>query len=286
MTRFDRVVVADWSAASQPSPARPTADAIWIGWQDGADTGCEYIRTRAAAERRLGDLITGAGRVLLGLDFALGYPAGFAARLTGQACARAVWRWFAQAITDGPDNRNNRFAVANAINARLGGQSGEAGPFWGRPASLPLPHLPATKAALPPGLAERRQTDTALPGTHPVWKLFTTGAVGSQVMMGLPMVQRLTERGDVAVWPFDPPNAARVVVAEVYPSILAQAVRDAGGLRDQAQVRLLARALWVLNQNGQLPTLFATPGPPVTTEEGWILGAGPGMADALRGALA
>lgn len=272
---FDTIVVVDWSAASAPSPARPSADAIWIGVA-GADERVEYFRTRAAAEAALVALMAAeraAGRrVLVGFDFALGYPAGFAARLTGQARARAVWAWMAGRIVDDAQNRNNRFAVAEGINRAFGG----AGPFWGRPAGLDLPALPATKAvdyaAL--GLAERRAVERVVPRAQPVWKLYTTGSVGSQVLMGLPMVHRLAQGAGVAVWPFDHHVAgAGVVLAEIYPSLLAPHVAAEGGIRDAAQVRLLSRALWRLGQAGQLATLLTVPGD-VPPEEGWILGAG------------
>ncbi len=284
--RFDTVVVVDWSAASAPSPAKPSADAIWVGVAAAAGERVEYFRTRAAAEAALVALLDAeraAGRrVLAGFDFALGYPAGFAARLTGRAEARAVWDWMAGAVTDGADNRNNRFAVAGAINLRFGVAGPFCGPFWGRPAGLDLPGLPATKAvdyaAL--GLAERRAVEQAVPRAQPVWKLYTTGSVGSQVLMGLPMVHRLAARGDVAVWPFDPParaDVAGVVLAEVYPSLLAPAVAREGGVKDAAQVRLLSRALWRLAQAGRLAALMQVP-EGVPPDEGWILGAGHGAA--------
>ena len=50
------------------------------------------------------------------------------------------------AITGGPDNRNNRFAVADEINQRFGGIGG---PFWGRPGSQVFAHLPTRKFDYP-----------------------------------------------------------------------------------------------------------------------------------------
>lgn len=275
---FDTVVVVDWSAASAPSPARPSADAIWIGVAGAGGETVEYFRTRAAAEIALRRLLASeqaaARRVLAGFDFALGYPAGFAARLTGQESARAVWAWMTAQITDGDDNRNNRFQVADAVNRRFGG----AGPFWGRPASLVLGNLPATKAvdyaAL--GLPERRAVECRVPRAQPVWKLYTTGSVGSQVLMGMPLVHRLAQGAGVAVWPFDEPQtvaSASVVLAEIYPSLLARVVALQDGIKDAAQVRLLSRALWRLAQAGRLTSLFALPDS-AAAEEGWILGAG------------
>lgn len=270
--RFDTVAIVDWSATNGPSPAKPSPDAIWIGTATAQGETAQYFRTRAAAEAHLNTLIAteqGAGRrLLIGFDFPMGYPTGFAARLTGQANPRAIWRWLADHITDDA-NRNNRFAVADAINARISG-----GPFWGRPASLPLAHLPERKAVDYPalGLPERRAAETHVPRAQPVWKLFTTGSVGSQALMGLPMIHRLSQRPGVSVWPFDPPTAT--TLAEVYPSLLAPRVAQTPGIKDAAQVTLLARALFRLSASGALADLLALPSLPEIAEEGWILGAG------------
>lgn len=263
MRPFDRVIIADWSAASKPSPRRPSADAIWLGVADRSGETTQYHRTRASAEAAIVGLLR--GRVLLGCDFPMGYPAGFAERLTGVARAEAVWDWLAARITDGPDNANNRFAVAADINRQFGG-----GPFWGRPAGLTLPDLPERKEVNYPalGLPERRVVERLVPRAQPVWKLYTTGAVGSQSLMGLPQIHRLSQTPGVSVWPFQPPTD--LMIAEVYPSLLDRAVRAAGGIKDQTQVQLLARALFRLSASGGLAALLDVP----PTEEGWILGAG------------
>lgn len=274
---FDTVAIVDWSATSGPSPVRPSPDAIWIGTATAAGTEAAYFRTRADAETHLvalmGAAATASRRLLIGFDFPLGYPAGFAARLTGQAEARAIRGWLAARITDA-GNRNNRFAVADAINAIIGAGAA-AGPFWGRPAALALSHLPDRKtvdyAAL--GLPERRAVERAIPRAQPVWKLFTTGSVGSQALMGLPMIHRLSQCPGTAIWPFDPPGAP-VVLAEVYPSLLAPLVARQPGIKDAAQVTLLARALHRLSGQGALAPLLTPPDIRDITEEGWILGAG------------
>ncbi len=291
---FDRVVIVDWSASSRPSAARPVVDAIWIGVAEARGVTAQYVRTRAAAEASLSGLLA-QGRVLVGFDFAMGYPAGFAQALTGQARAAAVWAWLAARISDGSDNANNRFAVAAEVNRGFGGGGSYlggpylggpylGGPFWGCPAGTDLPGLAPTKpvdyAAL--GLAERRLVEQLVPRAQPVWKLYTTGSVGSQSLMGLPVVHRLARAG-AAVWPFCDAADARVVVAEVYPSLLNGPVARAGGIKDEAQVRLLALALWRLARSGGLEALLAVPQGVARTEEGWILGAG--HADALEAVL-
>lgn len=287
MPKFDTVIVVDWSAANVPSPAKPSADAIWIGVVRRGESAVSYHRTRATAEAALITLLDDeakAGRkVLAGFDFPLGYPQGFAKRLTNRPEARCVWNWLEAHLITGDDNRSNRFNLAAAINQRFGG----TGPFWGRPAGLDLPDLPARKlvdySAL--GIAEHRVVETLVPRAQPVWKLYTTGSVGSQALTGLPMIARLARRAGCAVWPFDPPHAP-LVLAEIYPSLLATAVAQAmtmGEIKDCAQVRLLAQALFALSAQGTLGALLDVPPGPAQTEEGWILGAGHGAA--LEGAL-
>lgn len=277
MTGFSHVAVVDWSAASSPNPARPSADAIWIGVQGPEGARESYHRTRAAAEAHLRQLIAQPGRWLIGFDFPMGYPQGLATRLTGTPGATALWHWLAGRITDAPDNRNNRFDVAAGMNRLLG-----APLFWGRPAGLDLPDLPPRRLADPAalGLAERRAVERLVPRAQPVWKLYTTGSVGSQALMGLPLIARLAARPDVGVWPFQSETRAetwpetRVMLAEVYPSLLGARVAAEPGIKDAAQVRLLARALWRLAQDGRLAPLLAAPPADARRDEGWILGAG------------
>jgi len=269
--QFDTVIVVDWSASATLSPAKPSADAIWIGVTHDGQTTTTYHRSRLAAETFLTQLLDAeqaqGHRTLLGFDFAMGYPTGFATALTGQSDPRAIWAWLAHYITDGPDNQNNRFAVANQINARLQSE----GPFWGCPQTAPHSHLRPTKPKHL-GFPDRRMVETRVPSAQSVWKLYTAGSVGSQSLMGLPLIHRLSMRPSTAIWPFDPPTA-HLVVAEIYPSLLAAAVKaDPSPVKDQAQTRLLSRALWTLAQQNQLQPLFDCP--PIAREEGWILGAG------------
>jgi hypothetical protein len=284
---FDRVIAVDWSAANLPTSQTNRANAVWIGCHD-AEGGAEWHhRTRAAAEAQLVTLIDTARadglRLLIGFDFAMGYPSGFAARLTGVARAQAVWNWLAGAITD-IDNRNNRFEVATRINALF---PEGPGPFWSHPSGQSWPGLPVRRtgieyAAL--GLAETRAAEAAVPRAKSPWMLFNPGSVGSQSLLGLPMIHRLSQLPEVAVWPFAPPDAP-VVLAEVYPSLLAGPVailaNGEGLTADQAQVRLLSRALYRLARADQLAPLFEAP--PEAGEEGWILGAhhAPLLAEAL-----
>ncbi len=272
--RFDRVAVVDWSAAATPSPARPSADAIWIGVATPkGSVGETYHRTRSEALEALRvlcrDALSAGERLLIGTDFPHGYPAGFAAALTGEARALTVWAWLAAQIEDAPDNRNNRFELAARINARFPG----VGPFWGRPEALDLPELPVKGTARAGhGLPERRLVEQRVTRAQPCWKLYTTGSVGSQALLGIPALARLRAEfgAQIAVWPFEDLQA-QIIVAEVYPSLLADLVAREEGIRDQVQVRLLARALADADLS---PMLTPDASAEVLAEEGWILGAG------------
>ena len=295
---FDRVVIVDWSAASKPSPARESADAIWIAEAGGGTAESTYLRTRAAAEdwlrARIAAARTRGERLLIGADFAFGYPAGFAAGLTGRAEALAVWEWLAAALSDGPDNRNDRIAVGARMNRAFPG----LGPFWFNPTPqdmLDLPRMGRARHGYGP-LAELRAVDARAPGAQSVWKLGGAGAVGSQVLTGLPVLWRLRAEGGVAAWPFEPCADAPVVLAEVFPSLLAREVaaqipagrgRHAWPVKDAVQVRLLALALARLAGDGALAPLLAPDVPAQTLrEEGWILGVGneAALRDAARAA--
>ncbi len=267
--RFDRVIVVDWSGRASRSTERESKDAIWIGLCEQGFETQGYFRSRSDACDWLAVRLTEGGRQLVGFDFPMGYPAGLARRLTGTDSARVLHGWLADRIVDGPDNANNRFEVAAGINHQLGGP----GPFWGCPKARPRPHLPSLKTvdyrAL--GLDEKRRVERENPPAKPVWQLLGAGSVGSQALLGIPVVDRLARTFGAAVWPFEPPGD--LTLAEVYPSLLAPAVAASGdSIPDRAQVRLLARSLFNLSRRVGLSRLFGTPA--IAAEEGWILGAG------------
>ncbi len=279
--------MVDWSAAAVP---RTGADSIWIA-RRGPRGAIRLTNpaTRAEAEAQLSHLlrqdIAKGRRVLAGFDFPFGYPAGTARRLglTG-APWRAVWDLLRAEIQDGPANANNRFAVAAGLNARL---SGEAFPFWGCPARAASPLLgPRRARAHGPGdLPERRHADAAAPRAQPVWKLYTAGSVGSQALMGIPVVARLRDHPAVAdraaIWPFETGltcPSAPLVLCEIYPSLWCRTA-PAGTIKDAEQVRVVVETLAAQDRSARLPELFAGLTPlsaaarkAVEREEAWILG--------------
>lgn len=295
---FSAYVIVDWSAAAKPSTG---ADSVWIGVLK-RDVRFRLAfeshnpPTRAEAEKKLAaildDLKKRSERALVGFDFPLGFPRGFASalNLAGDQPWRATWDQLDKMVKDKADNTNNRFGVGSEINRRM---TGGPFPFWGCPPKDALTTLQPkrTRAHGPGDLPEFRHADLAAKGAASIWKLYYNGSVGGQALLGIPAVRRLKlARGEaVKTWPFETGFKAlseadladvEVVVAEVYPSLL-KVQPAAGEVKDLAQVRATAEHFARLDETGKLGALF---GPDKTTaadvvldaerEEGWILGAG------------
>lgn len=278
---FDTIVMVDWSGGNGHGPT-PRKDAIWA---DVARAGMGeepvYLRNRQVAEAWLADLFEAeraqSRRVLAGFDFPFGFPAGVAARITDRADPFGLWHWLNARIADSP-TRNNRWQVAAEMNAFFPG----VGPFWGNGTKTDVEGLPRKgRDRHGHGAPEWRQVERATKGAFSVWQLAGAGAVGSQVLMGLPVLARLRRRFAARVWPFEAPEGA-LVFAEIWPTLIDRAVKaqcaKTGEIRDAAQVRLLACAFSSL-RGADLAAMLAAR----SCEEGWILGLG--FADRLEAAL-
>jgi hypothetical protein len=306
MSLFDVYLAVDWSAKSSPTPPKPSPDAVWVGERMAEEesncefyaqtrTDCEdFLRTRLLAYRDAGK------RVFLGFDFPYGYPAGYAAAigLQGREPAwRATWNELKNLIEDDDDNVNNRFAVAAALNARCKGES--EGPFWGCHQGIQEACLKSTGTSYPyltrSGIVlnEKRETERRLSGVQPTWKLWGNGTVGSQALVGIPVVARLRDdpelKGVSRVWPFetgfglDPvaPGKPFVLHAEIWPGVVNAMLDHRISIKDQRQVRAMVDWLAVLDATNTLPPLFGRPAglsddgmKQAIEEEGWIFGAG------------
>ncbi len=271
---FDTVVVVDWSARSAPSPAKPTKDAIFVATAHDGTVTTAYHRTRSHAIAALTSLfaeaLTHRRRVLAGFDFPFGYPRGFARVVSGSDDPLHLWAALARRIVDDDRNANNRFDVAEELNGLLPG----VGPFWGCPTNRATDRLPAKGTLrVGHGMPERRKVEHLIRRAQPCWKLFTTGSVGSQALLGIARLHGLRQRfGDaLSVAPFQAPTAP-IVLTEIYPALLDAEVRAqqrAGEIMDAAQVRVLAQAFAGL-PGERLMTMLAEG----DREEGWITGLG------------
>lgn len=279
MRPFDTIVVVDWSAGKRKGP-KPCADAIWLGTtREGAPQAPVYCRSRLEAEQTLLQLIETeklAGRRLLcGFDFPFGYPQGFARHVTGSNDPFALWDWFEARISDAHDGSNNRFDVAEELNGMFAGP----GPFWGKSDRTKWPDLPYRKEGIAfDTVPEKRTCDLVSKAASSCFQLAFPPTVGGQVMMGLPVLNRLRRATGARIWPLEPWQEAEVVFAEIWPGVIEKAVKaavmeeGADGIRDRTQVRLLADALARLAATRLAAHM--TDVPDIAAQEAWILGAG------------
>jgi precorrin-8X/cobalt-precorrin-8 methylmutase len=285
---FDAYLIVDWSANSTPKRGKDSS--IWLAYHENGTRTVENISTRWAARTRVADLLRDAvgrsKRVLVGFDFPYSYPTGFARALglSGEPW-RAVWCELTSLIDDRPDNSNNRWQVA-ATNKRLGAGSGS---FWNVPPTHACSELTVRKPAFPcAGLNEYRLVEQRLRdygrGAHSAWKLFTAGSVGSQTLLGIPVVESLRSDPALAavsrVWPFEtrfsatpsPERGPFVLHAEVWPGAFP-VDHSLHEIKDAAQVQCLVERFAREDVAGGLGRWFQVDAAhDVVLEEGWILG--------------
>ena len=178
-----------------------------------------------------------------------------------------LWDWVEALIDDAP-NGNNRFELAGRINACFDG----IGPFWGNGMAHDIPDLPRkgndrTFRWTP----AKRKVEAKAPGAFECWQLSGAGAVGSQMLMGMPVLSRLRQKyaGKIAVWPFEP-KPAPITLVEIWPSLIRDAVKAAtrpDDIKDAVQVRVLAGTLASLSPFA-LARMLDVP----ADAEGWIFG--------------
>lgn len=282
---FDLIAVIDWSAAASRGPARPTKDRVWLAWgMPDERPDPIYCRTRNDCLGLLEKLIRAVGgKALIAWDFPFGYPAA-----SGLGGGRATAERLARLIEDGPQDRNNRFDVADALNRGFGSESG---PFWGRPASRNVARVPEKKPDFSRfpfpewRIVERHARAAGFPSIQSVWKLYTTGSVGSQTLMGLAAIHRLNQSlapdFPALWWPFDTGWADRIdglVHVECWPSLF-ELSGSPHGIRDQAQVAVTRDRIMLWQDEGTLRQRLSAPAhlsdadlAAVTAGEGWILG--------------
>ena len=310
---FDTYLFVDWSACNRVRN-RPCKDGIWVGIKREDLWDSHYFPTRNSCITWILQFLIEEVRrergVLIGFDFAYGYPIGFHAALglNGLTPWQSVWEFLSHEITDNDCNESNRWEVASRVNAVIDRDG--MGPFWGCPKGYANRHLSATSPGFPyvssqgVVLNRLRVTETTLRGVQPAWKICYNGSVGSQTLVGIPKLQQLRHHEQLcqhsAVWPFETgfistlsDRRPLIIHAEIWPGIIevhAKALQQKHGyIRDRAQVLALARWAYEHGQTGTLLPLFA---PPVgitaddceraISHEGWILGAQSDILQALH----
>lgn len=267
---WDTTVIVDWSGGNDRGP-RPTHDAIWAGVQRADQSeDPRYFRNRQTSSDWiipfLDTELTANRKVLLGFDFPFGYPEGFGKHLTGTDDPLVLWQWFADRVEDSP-KANNRFDIAGQINGTLPG----IGPFWGNGLKRDIAHLPRKGLARTENpFPERRAVEHLAKGSFTCWQLAGAGAVGSQVIMGLPVLQNLRHHfaDKISVWPFEPLTTP-IALVEIWPTLHAGPAPE-GMIKDAHQVHATAKAIASKNLTPDHAEVAVT-----SPVEGWILGIRP-----------
>jgi precorrin-8X/cobalt-precorrin-8 methylmutase len=318
MSLFDFYIMVDWSGGARRRGGR--SDTIWIAHgpikADAPQTDSPFSRTEAVRliHYLLVNELESKRRVLVCFDFAYGYPVDFAAALqvaTGKSDRvlpwLMVWQYLSEQIKDDegtarvtkPNNRSNRFEVANKINALLSPDPKVAGPFWCAWPKGAFRHIPqnepseAFQTAQGYVIRGLRLTDKRARSGSP-FRLFGTASVGSQSLTGIARLHDLRNDAKLdavsAVWPFETgwatkakwlPKHVSILHAEIYPS-----VRDP--LPDEIKDRGQVRAMWQwardLDRGNLLWREFCRPieveagskeDLAIQLTEGWILGSSP-----------
>ena len=193
-----------------------------------------------------------------------------------------------------PNNRSNRFEVANKINGLLSTGNDLIGPFWCSTDDATFPYIPQSQPRQPFqsaqgfSIVQRRLTDLRARSGTP-FRLFGQGSVGSQTLTGIPRLHELRFAPEFAqrslVWPFETGWATKakwvderisIVHAEIYPK--DEYFEDT--IKDRGQVRAMWDWARNLDREDRLWFEFSRPieidpGSPeditVQLTEGWIL---------------
>jgi hypothetical protein len=274
--------MVDWSSNSRPTSGN---DSIWVaagGWSgdEFAAGAPENLATRLRAVRLIAEVARAwadeGKRVLIGMDIAFGYPAGFADALglnTNDGAWRAVHEHVAREVSDDVNNRHNRDVFADVCNRRI--TPSGPGPFWACTTNAATSFLTQQRQGVfqfpyAGGIAEWRTTDMRAKQrtvTQSVWKLNCGVSVGGQTIVGIKHLHTLAEALDARRWPFDTgwttpaPGTGCVWFAEIFPSLVRYKEWDAeyAARRDRTQVQSCVRRAAEEDSKGMLFARFGLP---------------------------
>jgi hypothetical protein len=176
-------VAIDWSGRADDRGRTTWLAAV----EDGTFRRLENGRSRAEVRDELLRLRRRSERLVVGMDFAFGFPRWYADE-NGWTCGPDIWR---AAYRDG-----EAWLAAGAA------------PFWGR----------TTKRPEHPGDPLRRTEREVGGSPRSVFQIGGAGAVGTGSVRGMQVLHQLAEAG-FSVWPFEPAGDATII--EIYPRLFA-----------------------------------------------------------------
>ncbi len=290
MTIFDNYLMVDWSASMDLN--NTGENSIWLAWvKKNEQIKFFNPRNRSEALEEITELLNINGRTIVGFDFPFGYPADSYSNF-GFGNWSNLWKFIHDEIMD-ERNERNRFEVAGKINNTYFGNlfknNNKHGPFWGHSNNKIFEGLPFnTKKDYNINLKadkklpeQFRTIEKLTKGAKSVWQLYGKGSVGSQVLLGIPVVNILRKNFNCLVWPFasfnEIDNSDKHVIAEIYPSIWNEDEKNIGLCKDAGQVKTVVQQIFCQDKKGDLKNLLNEPYSHdkkdiITEKEGWILG--------------
>ncbi|MGC8465915.1 MAG: hypothetical protein ACP5O0_08285, partial [Acidimicrobiales bacterium] len=288
-------IALDFSSRSKPALGRNT---IWLGLSSSLQPDSSFtanFSTRASALNYLLTLFEENElthqQIHLGVDFGTALPS----RITEALCDSGsssdlhepwhLWDQISDLITDHNDNSNNRFEVAAYLNRSIGEHY-----FWGL--STPKPTLPPPLQSWILPLSPKRTGDQlriceriaqrqARSRISSTAQLYGAGAVGSQTLLGMAFLSKLTRAIDhrFNLWPFHL-NGHRITLYEIWPRLLVgpQAANSSMAFSCNDEYQVVISAAWMRMRDGlttaqgktileRTPEIGAR-----LRREGWILG--------------
>lgn len=190
--RPSRIVAVDWSGAKRAAQRR-----IWLcEVRDGDVVRLESGRGREEIADHLIEEAAGDPDLLVGLDFAFSFPAGFLEKRAHRT-VETVWRE--------AESLGEKWLAHCPF------------PFWGKPG--------CKKPPLGDRLFRRTELEVAAEGGRrptSVFQIGGAGAVGVGSIRGMPILARLRGAG-FSVWPFH--EAALPAAIEIWPRLYMGSVR-------------------------------------------------------------
>jgi hypothetical protein len=189
-----RVVAVDWSGDARHPERR-----IWLA-EAGDDQHLVRLANGRSPDAVADWLLEEAARtprLVIGLDFAFGFPAWFSQAVLHASSGPAVW--------------------SQAAEAGESWLAACAPPFWGRP------NRPRPAHVAGPWLRWTDQAVAPVTGIRPksIFQIGGAGSVGTASLRGMRVLDRL-HRAGACIWPFE--ASGWPLVLEIYPRLLTQAV--------------------------------------------------------------
>lgn len=207
--QFDTYVAIDWSGAGGQY------DGIAVAICQAGSSAPRLIRprggvrwTRSEVAEWISDRLKGNQRLLIGLDFAFGFPfeeanVGYlGGRLNQVDSVFALWKWIDEASCADPDFGCRAFTNDPRF-APLFWKSGQRPETW-------RPRKRRTELAC--ATATQTQPET-------VFKLIGSKQVGKASISGIRVLHhiRIRSEGAVSFWPFE--KLSNSAIAEIYPTL-------------------------------------------------------------------